>query len=118
MKFFSQDTSETAAIVAEQSLVIRVILSAGPSGTRTGMASLATLEEDLIGSLTRNRAGEFDGSEFTEHEVFFYAYGPSADRLFAAVRPVLESFPIRPIQVLVRYGPYHDEMAPATVINI
>ena len=118
MKFFSPDSSVTTDVTAEESLVIRIALDSGPSGTRIGIASLATLEEHLIDCLHHYRAGEFDGNEFTDYEVFFYAYGPSAEQLLAAVRPALENFPLRPIQVLMRYGPYQDETAPSSVINI
>lgn len=118
MGLFSAHSPAAVDVTAEHSLVIRVILSSGPSGTRTGMASLAALEERLIDAIAHTRAGEFDGNEFTENEVFFYAYGPNAGQLFAAVRPVLESFPVRPIHVLVRYGPYQDENAPTSVVNI
>lgn len=105
-------------VTSEQSIVVRISLTPGPSGTMTDMASLALLEDRLIAAIGDAKAGEFDGNEFAESDVFFYAYGPDANRLLAAIRPVLETFPIRPLQVLLRYGPSDDQTAPSTVVTI
>lgn len=116
MGLFSREPT-SADVTAEHTIAIRVSPAAGPSGTATDMASIATLEDRLIEAITHARAGEFDGNEFTGSDVYFYAYGPDGDRLLEAVRGPLRDFPA-PCHVMLRYGPYHDEQAPTTVVEL
>src|SRR5215510_8262808 len=116
MGLFSRE-STVSDVTTEHSIVIRVSPPPGPSGTATDMASIAVLEEALIASIAQARAGEFDGSEFIENDVCFYAYGPNADQLFAAIRPVLLNFPAH-CHVILRYGTYQDSQARTTVVHL
>jgi hypothetical protein len=116
MGLFSRE-STISDVTTEHSIVIRVSPPPGPSGTATDMASIAVLEEELIAAITQGRAGEFDGSEFIENDVYFYAYGPNADQLFAAIRPILLDFPAH-CHVVLRYGSYHDSQARTTVVQL
>lgn len=106
------------AEVAEQTVIARYQLSSGPNGTSTDIHSLATLEDRLVKAIRDARAGEFDGNEFGTGEVTLFAYGPDADRLFAAMEPILRSFPARPAQVLLRYGALADEQAPSVLVDL
>ncbi len=106
------------AEVAEQTVIARYQLSSGPTGTSTDIHSLATLEDRLVKAIREARAGEFDGNEFGTGEVTLFAYGPDADRLFAAMEPILRSFPARPAQVLLRYGALADDQAPSVLIDL
>jgi hypothetical protein len=100
-----------AEVTSEQTVTVRFALSGGPKGTATDTDSVANLEERLQIAIAHARAGEFDGSEFVDGEVFLYAYGPDADQLFRAMRPVLTAFASRPGQALLRYGPDSDDRA-------
>jgi hypothetical protein len=104
--------------LAEQTVIARYQLNSSPTGTSTDIHSLATLEERLIQAIGDARVGEFDGNEFGEGEVTLFAYGPDADRLFAAMEPILRSFPPRPAQVLVRYGGLSDDQAPQVLVDL
>lgn len=104
--------------VAEHTVIARYQLAAGPTGTATDMHSVFSFEDRLIRAISDARAGEFDGNEFGAADVTIYAYGPDADRLFAAMEPVLRSFPPRPAQVLLRYGGYEDTSAPEVLVDL
>ena len=117
MGLFSRQAVVTS-ITAEQTVTIRFQLGAGPAGTVTDMPSMARLERRLEDAIQQARVGEFDGSELGSGEIFLYAYGPDADQLFAVMRPILVSFPIRPGQALLRYGPDHDELAREAVVEL
>jgi hypothetical protein len=106
------------AVVSEHTVIAQYQLTAGPTGTATDIHSLFTLEERLIEAIGAARAGEFDGNEFGPGEVTLYAYGPDADRLYAAMEPVLRAFPPRPAHVLLRYGRADDSGAPEAVVQL
>ena len=118
MGLFSRHPVAAAAVTAEQTVTVCFQLGAGPGGTVTDMPSMAGLEQRLESAIRQARVGEFDGSELTGGEAFLYAYGPDADQLFAAMRPVLMSFPIRPGQALLRYGPDNDARAREAIIEL
>ncbi|GAA4953958.1 hypothetical protein [Actinoplanes utahensis] len=56
-------------------------------------------------------AGEVDGHEFGGGRVVIFAYGPDADRLFAAMEPHLRALPNRPAHAVLRYGDVDDPTA-------
>ncbi|HEY6198158.1 MAG TPA: hypothetical protein VI231_06100 [Candidatus Binatia bacterium] len=75
---------------------------------KTDLEDLSVLEDQIIEAIDQNEAGEFDGNEIAVDgsEATLYMYGPDADRLFAAVKPVLDSSPfMRGATVRLRYGP-------------
>ena len=59
----------------------------------TDFGPVFALGERLEQAIAAAGAGEFDGNELATDgsDGSLYMYGPDADRLFAAVRPVLES---------------------------
>ena|SRR5215207_824419 len=123
MGFLSRLKAKTAGApaglaMAEQTVIARYQLSSGPTGTSTDLQSLATLEDRLIQAIGDAKVGEFDGNQFGPQEVTLFAYGPDADRLYAAMEPILRSFPARPAQVLVRYGGFQDDQAPQHLIDL
>jgi hypothetical protein len=109
-----------AQSVSEHTVIARFQLSAGagPTGTATDVHSLFALEERLIQAIADARAGEFEGNHFGTGDVTLYAYGPDADRLFAAMEPALRAFPPRPAHVVLRYGGYQDEGAHEVVVQL
>jgi len=77
----------------------------------TDLSRLFAVEEKLEAAISAAAAGEFDGNEVNTDgsDGFLYMYGPDADRLFEAVRPVLEATPFMKGAVATkRYGPPGD----------
>ena len=77
----------------------------------TNLQPLFQLEKRLETAIGEARAGELDGNEVATDgsDGYLYMYGPDADALFRAVRPVLEACPfMRGARVRVRYGPPAD----------
>ncbi|MGH3545906.1 MAG: hypothetical protein ACRDPW_08270 [Mycobacteriales bacterium] len=99
-------------------MTVRFALRGGPEGTATDTNSVSLLEERLQIAIAHSRVGEFDGSELGKGEIFLYAYGPDADKLFAAMRPVLASFGVRPGQALLRYGADSDTQAREAIFDL
>ena len=77
----------------------------------TDLSRLFALEERLEAAIAEAGAGEFDGNEVASDgsDGTLYMYGPDADKLFAAVRPTLESADfMRGARARLRYGPPED----------
>jgi hypothetical protein len=55
---------------------------------------VATLEDQLEEAINSAGLGEFDGNEFGPEEIVLFMYGPNAEAIFAAIRPVLQSCPL------------------------
>ena len=80
-------------------------------GGSTDLTSLFALEKELEQAIVRANAGEYDGNEVAVDgsDGSLYMYGPDADALFAAVRPILERTPfLRGAAATLRYGPPED----------
>jgi hypothetical protein len=78
-----------------------------------GLDGVHAVEGALREAIARAGVGRFDGDEVTPdgHDVTLYAYGPDADRLWAAMAPVLEGEPsMRGAAVTIRYGIWHEGM--------
>jgi hypothetical protein len=77
----------------------------------TDLQRLFDLEDRLIVAIDAAGAGEYDGNEVATDgsDGYLYMYGPNADRLFEAVRPILEATEfIKGAAVTLRYGPPED----------
>lgn len=82
------------------------------------LTALREVEHNIEGAILRAGVGEYDGDEIAVSlsDGFLYMYGPDADRLFAVIRPVLESAPfMRGALVTLRYGPPGDGVLQTTV---
>jgi hypothetical protein len=78
---------------------------------QTDLSPLYELEDKLIAAIDSAEVGEFDGNEVAMDgsDGTLYMYGPDADRLFEAVRPVLTTATcIRNAIATIRYGPPED----------
>jgi hypothetical protein len=85
----------------------------------TDLSRLFALEEQIEQAIAQHTAGEFDGNEVAADgsDGSLYMYGPDADRLFAAVRPVLECADfMRGARVTLRYGPPEDGVREREVV--
>ena len=82
------------------------------------LARLFELEEDLEAALAERAVGELDGNEVAVDgsDGLLYLYGPDADHLFAAIKPVLAATTaIRNAVATLRYGPPGDDVRRMTV---
>ncbi|GAA0282967.1 hypothetical protein GCM10009539_83730 [Cryptosporangium japonicum] len=118
MGFFSRKNPFAMADVSEHVVVARFRLEAGPSGTATNLHNVYALEEQLASAIETAGAGEFEPPQFGDDELVLSAYGPDANRLFAAMEPALRSFPARPASVLLRYGAYDDPNAAEQLVRL
>ncbi len=72
------------------------------------LSELYRLEDRLEDALISTGEGECDGHELDREggDATLFLYGPDADKLFARVRPILQSAPcVRGAVVRLRYGP-------------
>jgi hypothetical protein len=66
---------------------------------------LATLEDRLSEAIQQAGVGEFDGNEVGVGGATLFMYGPSAEKLFAAIEPVLRASPLcSGARVVIRSG--------------
>lgn len=78
---------------------------------KTDLQPIFDLEDELEQAIVKAGVGEFDGNEIAADgsDGYLYMYGPDADRLFAAVKHVLEASDlIHGATVMLRYGPPED----------
>jgi len=70
------------------------------------LSTLFALEDQLIEAIAAKDAGEFDGNEVGPDGATLFAYGADADRLYAAMEPVLNAHPLcNHARVVLRKGP-------------
>jgi hypothetical protein len=77
----------------------------------TDLQPMFDLEARLEAAICEANVGEFDGNEIAVDgsDGSFYMYGPDADRLFDAVRPILESSDfMKGAMVTLQYCPSRD----------
>ena len=85
----------------------------------TDLSRLFALEERLEQAIATAGVGEFDGNKVATDgsDGTLYMYGPDADALFAAIRPVLlvTDF-MRGARATLRYGPPQDGVRKVEVV--
>lgn len=77
----------------------------------TDLQRLFELEQQLESAISAAGVGEYDGNEVAVDgsDGYLYMYGPDADKLFEAIRPILEKTTfMRGAEVRKRYGPPRD----------
>ena len=85
------NSSPVVSAAEEQALIITIPLHSGKMGGVEERKRLFALEDQLSAAIKESGAGEYDGNEFGEGVFTIYIYGPSAERLFSVVRPILKS---------------------------
>ncbi len=78
---------------------------------QTDLEPLFEVERQLEAAIEKAGVGEFDGNEIAVDgtDGSLYMYGPDADKLFEAVKPVLESADcLSEVVVRLQYGPPED----------
>jgi hypothetical protein len=91
---------------SEQAVIVRVRYASADLGP------LHAIEQRLTAAIAQAGVGTLDGDELTPGvDATLYAYGPDADRLYAAMRPVLEGEPLmHGATATLRYGIWHEGM--------
>ena len=75
---------------------------------KSDLQPILDLEDKLEQAINEARAGRLDGIDIAEDgsDGYLYTYGPDADRLFSAVRHILESSDLmKGATARLRYGP-------------
>lgn len=65
----------------------------------------STLEDAVDRALREHRTGELEGIQRGPGTVTVLAYGEDAERLWASMEGAVRTFPCRPADVTLRYGP-------------
>jgi hypothetical protein len=73
----------------EHAVIVHLKFRNGAFGEAERRQAIFTLEEQLTQAIQEMSAGEFDGDEFGHGECVLYMYGPYAERLFDAIKPIL-----------------------------
>jgi hypothetical protein len=84
----------------------------GYFGRKDERRAIYELEHELERLANEAGVGEMDGHEFGNRKGEIYLYGPDAKRLFNAVRPALEAFDMKPIDVVLTHGDVTDASSP------
>src|SRR5688572_19962523 len=83
-----------------------------------GLDSLFKLEEKLEKIIEEKNLGEYDGNEIAVDysDGFLYMYGPSAEKLLEAIKPILKqtSF-MKGAKIKLRFGPPEDGVKEITI---
>ena len=102
----------------EQAVIVHFALSDSEFGSPEEREAIFAFEDQLEQAIAKASAGEFDGNEFGGGECVLYMYGPDADRLFAAVEPLLKGFPpAAGGHAIKRYGAASDPGAKAVRVT-
>ena len=96
---------QTSALSEEQAVLVHLDGMNLPDETYKKY-DVSTLEDQLIEVIKTNQLGEYDGNEFGPEVTTLFMYGPDAERLFAAIAPVLRAYPLcSRARVVIRRGP-------------
>jgi hypothetical protein len=102
----------------EHAVLITYALSDDRYGQEKEREAIYALVRRLREAVEDADAGEFDGNEFGAGKVVLYAYGPDANRLFAAMEPQLRAFPARPARAVLRFGEADNPAAVEQTIDL
>jgi hypothetical protein len=83
------------------------------------LTKLFALEDELEKAMLSAGAGELDGNEVNVDgsDAYIFMYGPNADRLFAAIKPILDKTPfMRGAQANLRFGPPKSGAQEKTIV--
>ncbi|MFD6492383.1 hypothetical protein [Streptomyces sp. NPDC060188] len=103
---------------AEQAVIARYRLTGDGFGEPGDRAAVRAAQSLLREAIEGAGAGEFDGNEFGGGEVTLFAYGPDADVLFAVMEPAVRGLPLRPAQVVLRYGSAADPFVAERLVQL
>lgn len=84
-----------------------------------GLDKLYELRDKLEKIITENKVGEYDGHEIAVDysDGFLYMYGPNAEALFKAIKPILEQTDfMKQAKATLRFGPPEDGVKEIEVV--
>lgn len=88
----------------QQALIITIPLTDGRPDSEE-VRNVYKLEDEMIKAFEHSHVGEYDGNEVVPGTFTMYAYGPSADKLFDFVEPILAKYRLPPgSRAVKRYG--------------
>jgi hypothetical protein len=75
---------------AEETLIIEIPLAAGAAARSDALRSAMDLDDPLRQRVADEGVGTYDGNEVGIRSCRHYLYGPSADRMFEKIAPILK----------------------------
>jgi hypothetical protein len=78
----------------EHAVIVHLRLSDAGFGSFEEREALLALQDQIAEAIKAAKGGEFDGDEVGEGECVLFMYGTDADRLFAAIEPILKTSPL------------------------
>jgi hypothetical protein len=103
----------------EQAVLVHLQLIDHPFGSDRERTAIFDLEDLLRDAIAEHGVGLFDGEEFGGGRCILFMYGPDADRLFAAVEPILRAALVtRGGFAIKQYGVPDDLSAPEVRVNL
>ena len=89
----------------EQAVLVFMRLSDGGMGNTEDFKQLSALEDKLGNKLRDLNLGEDDGNEVGDGFFEIFLYGPDADKIFDAIKPLIQTLPPRQGSYAIkRYG--------------
>jgi hypothetical protein len=99
-KIFNKKASN---FVYDQGVIINISLDTLQElGSRDIRQNIDKLEAEIAPSIPAQSG--IDGHEYGEGEAVIYVYGPSADRIFDSIKPILEKSGFNHIDITLQYG--------------
>ena len=95
-------SKESPPLAVEQAVIVQFNFPAG------NLDRIFEIEDQLAKAVEGPALGALDGNEIAVdgRDNLFYLYGPDADKIFAAIEPILLQWDIlSEAKVLLRYGP-------------
>jgi hypothetical protein len=103
--FKEKKSSRAVDAAGGQALIIKIPLRLEMANADDHNKRLYDLEDRLNAAVKESGAGEYDGNEIGEGFFTVFIYGPSAERLFLVVLPILKEFrPPTGSYLIKRYG--------------
>ena len=99
-------------MATEQAVIVQFNFPAG------SLDRIFEIEDQLASAVEEKSAGQLDGNEIAVdgRDNLFYLYGPDADKIYAAIEPVLLAWDmLSEARVHLRYGPPGPETKQKTI---
>jgi hypothetical protein len=89
----------------EQMVLIVLKIFQGKLDSDSAVDTIWKLQDLLEEEVGREQVGYVDGHEFSDNELLYYIYGPSADEIYKVIKPVVIGLPYLPgSHIVKRYG--------------
>lgn len=103
-KIVTRSNSKEISSVNSEAVIVH-LLGNGLPDIVYEQYDVTELEDQLDKALTVANVGSYDGNEYGPSETVLYMYGPDSEKMFAAIRSVLESHPLcERARVIIRKG--------------